>query len=285
MIFKQTGNVIMRNLPTIITIAGSVGVIAGGVVACRATLKADRVIEQHNTNIEVVKESGFSDIRLYRKMIFKTYLETGIKFARLYGPAIIITSFSLGGILYGHNVLRTRNLALAGAYKALTTNYEGFRNRVQDQYGEDNRIALENDFKVEEITEKDEDGKDIKKNIVVMPEPEVLGNEHAKFFCESSIYWTKDPEKNLRFLRNVEERMQEKFDKQGYLFLNDVYDQLDIPRTYGGSVCGWIKGLGDNRIDFGIYDIFRESSRRFVNGYEPVILLDFNHDGYIADKI
>ena len=79
--------------------------------------------------------------------------------------------------------------------------------------------------------------------------------------------------------------MQKLFNKKGYLFLNTVYRALDIPETYAGSVCGWVKGLGDNQIDFGLFDTSREGIRRFVNGYEAVVLLDFNDDGYIADKI
>lgn len=286
MVLKQVGRMVSRNLPTIITIAGAVGVVAGGVLACKATLKLDSVVTEHNLNVEVVRESGYSDIKLYRKAMFQTYGGTVIKFARLYGPAIIVTSLSLGGIFYGHNILRARNIALVGAYKALVTDYSGFKDRVEERLGYEERVILEHDMDVIEVEEETADGKTEKKKVVVVPpEPEVPGNEHAKFFCESSIYWKKNPEENLNFLRDVEKRMQEKFNRQGYLFLNDVYDELDIPRTYGGSVCGWIKGLGDNIIDFGIYDTYRESARRFVNGLEPVILLDFNHDGYIADKI
>ena len=41
---------------------------------------------------------------------------------------------------------------------------------------------------------------------------------------------------------------------------------------------------GDNYVDFGIYDIYREKARDFVNGRERVILLDFNVDGDITNS-
>ena len=73
------------------------------------------------------------------------------------------------------------------------------------------------------------------------------------------------------------------------MFLNEAYDQLGIPRTKAGAVVGWVYNekdpVGDNYIDFGIYDPKDEKARDFVNGYERVILLDFNVDGYILDLI
>ena len=41
---------------------------------------------------------------------------------------------------------------------------------------------------------------------------------------------------------------------------------------------------GDNYVDFGIYKN-KEGNRRFINGYEYNILLDFNVDGVIYDLI
>ena len=64
-------------------------------------------------------------------------------------------------------------------------------------------------------------------------------------------------------------------------------EMLGIPRAKAGQVVGWVydakNPIGDNYVDFGIYDIHRETVRNFVNGYERTILLDFNVDGNILD--
>jgi hypothetical protein len=67
------------------------------------------------------------------------------------------------------------------------------------------------------------------------------------------------------------------------VFLNEAYDALGLERSTAGAVVGWVIGdEGDNYIDFGI---FEAQNARFVNGSERSILLDFNVDGVIYDKI
>jgi hypothetical protein len=63
---------------------------------------------------------------------------------------------------------------------------------------------------------------------------------------------------------------------------------LGIDRSKAGSVVGWVitkEGTGDNFIDFGVFDGDNPRARDFVNGREGSILLDFNVDGVIYDKI
>ena len=110
---------------------------------------------------------------------------------------------------------------------------------------------------------------------------------YAKVFDSSSPMWTKDPEYNLMFLRQLQLHTTEKLMTNGYLFLNEVYDTLGLPRTKAGQVVGWIydpkNPVGDNYVDCGIYDVARNSG--FINGYENSILLDFNVDGLILDHL
>lgn len=76
---------------------------------------------------------------------------------------------------------------------------------------------------------------------------------------------------------------------RGHVFLNEVYDCLGIPRTKAGQIVGWVYSkdnpVGDNYIDFGIYDVYKPAIADFVNGYERSILLDFNPDGNIWELI
>ena len=282
--FVQTvGMAVQRHGPTIMTVAGVCGVVGGGVLACRATLKVEQIMEDTRYNSEIVKESGYSDKKEYDKALTKVYAKCGRDLAKAYGPAILLGAFSIGSILYGHKVLCARNVMLTGAYKALTMDFDEYRRRVAEEFGYDNELCIRHDMAIEKRKNK-ETGEEEEWMYIVSDDP-AAWNARSKFFCESSIYWSEDPEENRDFLLKIEKDMQKLFDKKGYLFLNTVYKALDIPETYAGSVCGWVKGLGDNHIDFGLFNMNREGIRRFVNGYEAVVLLDFNDDGYIADKI
>lgn len=111
-------------------------------------------------------------------------------------------------------------------------------------------------------------------------------SEYARFFDETSPHWSRNPEENMFFLRQVEVYCTQKLLTIGHIFLNEVYDMLGLPHTKAGAVVGWVYDkdnlIGDNRIDFGI---FTKNNKGFVNGYESSILLDFNVDGNILDRI
>ena len=91
------------------------------------------------------------------------------------------------------------------------------------------------------------------------------------------------------FLKDQQRYANDLLKSKGCLFLNEVYEMIGLPRTKAGQVVGWIYDekhpVGDNFVDFGIYDLYNEKKRDFVNGYERSILLDFNVDGDILDLI
>lgn len=109
---------------------------------------------------------------------------------------------------------------------------------------------------------------------------------YARFFDAGCTAWRNDSEYNLMYLKQQQKYANGVLKEQGYLFLNDVYDMLGIPRTKAGQVVGWVYNEenpnGDNFVDFGIYN---EGNEDFVNGFGKNPLLDFNVDGNILDKM
>lgn len=116
--------------------------------------------------------------------------------------------------------------------------------------------------------------------------PDVEVSPYAKFFDDACVGWSRDPEANLMFLKAQENYANDLLEARGHLFLNDVYNMLGMPNTKTGQVVGWVYNvenpIGDNHVDFGIYD---EHNSNFVNGYENTILLDFNVDGNILEYL
>lgn len=116
-----------------------------------------------------------------------------------------------------------------------------------------------------------------------------IASPYARFFDESCLGWTKNSEYNLMYLTTQQKYCNDLLRNKGHLFLNEVYDILDMPRTSAGQVVGWIYDkehpVGDNFVDFGLYDVTDESKVKFVNGYTSTVLLDFNVDGNILDLL
>lgn len=287
-----------KHSPEVFMVVGILGVIGGTIMACKASTKVKDVIEEKNNKIEEIKEKHSTleegeslevSEKEEKKEITKVYVETGLKFVKLYGPAVVIGTLSIGSILSSNQIIKKRNVALTAAYKAVDTGFKEYRERVVKRFGKELDQELRFGVKQEKIETEyvDENGKKKKKKESVAVIDGLNASEYAKFFDASSCHYEKNAEYNLNFLVNAQSMANDKLRRQGYLFLNEVYDMLDIPRTKAGQVVGWVfdeeHPNGDNYIDFGIFNVNRPANRDFVNGLEPVILLDFNVDGNILD--
>lgn len=292
--FNRAGLKLKKHSPEIMVTAGVIGVVTSAVMACKATTKANSIVDEMKEEMDKIhKAADMVDEEIYSEEDLKkdtsiVYIQTGVKFAKLYGPSIAIGALSITSILVGHNILRKRNLALAAAYTAIDTSFKAYRGRVVERFGKELDKELRYNIKAKEveetvIDEKTGEEKVVKKTIDVADPNEY--SDYARFFDVGCNGWSKDPEFNLMFLKQQQNYANDLLKSRGHLFLNEVYDLLGFQRTKAGNIVGWIydekNPVGDNFVDFGIYDINRPKNRDFVNGYERSILLDFNVDGDI----
>lgn len=296
--FHKVGFKFKKHSPEILVAAGIVGGVTSAVMACKATLKVDEVVDDHHAKIDRIHEATETGVtkagKEYsvedsKKDTAIVYAQTGMAFAKLYGPAVVLGTLSVTAILAGHNIMRKRNVALAAAYTAVDKGFKEYRGRVVERFGEALDKELRYDIKTTEVDKivTNEDGTET----VVKEKVEVINpnnySPYAKCFDVGCTGWSKDPEYNLMFLKDQERFANDRLKAKGSLTLNEVYDMLGIPRTKAGCVVGWIYDekhpVGDNYVDFGIFDIDKPKNRDFVNGYERSIWLDFNVDGNIYD--
>ena len=296
---NRVGLKLKKHSPEILVVTGVVGTVVSAVMACKATKKIDEVLAETKDNVEKTKDyvekKGFSEKYTeedYKKDLTIFYAKGGLELVKLYAPSVALGALSITAILSGHNVLRKRNVALAAAYATVEKGFKEYRGRVVERFGEELDRELKYNIKAKEVEEttvdeKTGEEKDTKKNVNVA-DPNNYST-YARFFDDGCTGWTKDPEYNLMFLKNQQRYANDLLKSRGHLFLNEVYDMLGIPRTKAGQVVGWIYDEeypnGDNFVDFGIYDLYNEKARDFVNGYERTILLDFNVDGDIMNLI
>ena len=287
--FGRTSMKVQKYSPEILTGLGVAGIVTAGVMASRATLSLSPIIEAKNTDLENIKETrelaeADKDV-VYPEAVAnqdtaKVYVRTGLDILKLYGPSITLGALSIVSIVSATGILRKRNLAVVAAYKTVEQAFSEYRERVAEEIGEEKELDIYRVRTVEEVEDK-ETGK---KKKVGSEKPN--HSPYARFFDELSGHWDDNAEYNLVFLKAVEQRFNERLHARGHVFLNEVYDALDIPRSREGQVVGWFRGNGDDFVDFGMYDAHNNPrASAFVNGYEKAILLDFNVDGVIDDLI
>ena len=298
--FGRAGLKLKKHSPEILVGLGIVGTVASTVMACKATLKVNEITDEAKENIDKIHtalEKGYTEAgQEYteedsKKDLTITYVQTAVKLTKNYAPAIVLGSLSVASIISGHNMLRKRYIATAAAYTLVDKSFKDYRGRVVERFGKELDQELRYNIKAQEVEEieVDEKGKEhvVKKTIQVADPNDI--SDYAFFFCEGCHGWSKDPEFNKMFLKRQQAWANEVLKTKGHLFLNELREMLGLGKTQAGNVVGWIydekNPVGDNYVDFGIFDQDDERKRAFVNGWERSILIDPNVDGNILELI
>ena len=297
---NRTGLKIKKHSPEILLAAGTVGVVVSGVMACKATLKVNEILDESKQQIDTI-HSVAADPNMAEKYTAEdskkdlaiVYTQTAVKMIKLYGPSVGLGVVSLGCMIGSNRILSKRNVALAAAYTAVDKSFKEYRSRVVERFGKQLDKELRYNIKAKEIEEvsKDENGHEVvkKKVVDVIDDDPNTYSPYSIVFDDGNEGWHPDPERTKFFLIQQQNWANERLKAKGHLFLNEVYDMLGARRTKAGAQVGWVYDennvVGDNYVDFGIFDTRRSKARDFVNGYEKVIVLDFNVDGCILDLI
>lgn len=146
---SKCGYKLKKASPTIMIVGAAIGGVTATVLACKATIKAQDILTEHNAQVESIHttkqqiESG--EIQLsegetytekdYKSDITTTYVQTGLKLAKVYAPAVTLGVVSLGCMFGSHHIMSKRNASLTAAYIALDKAFEEYKSRVSDRFG------------------------------------------------------------------------------------------------------------------------------------------------------
>ena len=175
-----------------IFVAGVIGVVTSAVMACKATTKVGEILDKTKEDVETIHkcEADESVKERYssedaQKDLAIVYVQTGMKFAKLYGPSVILGALSITSIMASNNILRKRNVALSAAYAAIDKGFKEYRSRVIERFGEEVDRELKYNLKAKKFDETvidEETGKEkkVKKNGFVVSPGDISG--YARFF-------------------------------------------------------------------------------------------------------
>lgn len=282
-----------KHSPEILVVAGIAGTVVSAVLACKATTKVAEILDETKGTLDTIHEgmeTGAINGQEYttedgKKDTVVVYAQTGMKLAKLYAPAIILGTLSITSILASNNILRKRNVALGAAYAAIDKSFKEYRGRVIERFGEQVDTELKYGIKAkkfEEIEVDPETDKEKKVKKTVMVADPNLQSDYAVYFDSKSRNYETNPDYNRMFLKAQQAFANDKLQTRGHLFLNEVLDDLDLPRTPAGQIVGWTKDGPDGYVNFRIVEVERETED---GRHEPALLLDFNVEGNIWEKM
>ena len=285
-----------RNSAEILLIGGAIGVVTGTVMACKATLKADSVMDEHKAKKEKIgtclenPEIDYDEITAKEDLKNLT-IQTAVKMIKCYAPAVILESFSIGTIFASNHIMQQRNAALAASCAAVEAAYKKYREKVVEKYGKEVDDELYYGTKTEnkKITTTDpETGEKTKTTESKTYLQEEYGcSPYAVLFDSSAIEFYQDDATNMFMLKNREKEATVRLRANGMLTLNDVYEMIGVKPTDIGLTHGWIfekdNPDGDNEVKFDMRHVYVKDP--YSDREERAILIDFNCDGFVYGRV
>lgn len=271
-----------RNAPELLLGLGLVTGTASIVLTGKASVKAKALTDGvQNKKLQL---SGQFEVDCLTEEEFKNelrsvYIKYALDLAKEYAVPVSLYAATVASVFASYKIQKNRQIALSTALAACTTAYTTLLGKLK--MGAEHGLTAKEVIDGCEVIQNgvDENGEPIYEKSQGEPVNDSL---YKVRFDNYSTCWEKDKFQNESTLRSEECWANDRLRLQGYLFLNDVYDRLGLPRTKAGQIVGWIKGSnGDGFVDFGIVDAETYADVRFdYNAFD----LEFNVDGDILTK-
>lgn len=283
----RTTLLLKKNSPAIMFGAGVTTAVTATVFACKATLKLEEVVQKREADRRTAELLLAENTPEYTKRDFDSDVAAiRVKIARdivvLYAPAVGLGLISLGLLTGAHITLTKRNAALGAAYAAVDKAYREYRERVREELGEDKDREFAFGAVSKEIVEEGEHGHEVK----TIKRAKGPHSPYARIYDETLVTWSPDPMTRRAFLQAQQNYANDLLQSRGHVFLNDIYDMLKMERSMAGSQVGWVKGHGDDVIDFGLFRQDDPVMRDFMNlEHNNGVVIDFNVDGVVYNLL
>ena len=258
--------------PTIMLIGGSVAVIAGGILACKETLKADEVIDIHRSQLEKIDiateeySDDYTSSDRTRDLI-QVYCGTAGRFAKLYAPAALLEVAGFAAIFAGFGIIKKRyGLALSTIatldkkISQVTDSFLKYRGKVIDEYGQEvDSKFLADEYPIKEIekTVVDEDGNETVEKRQGL-KFNVTNSDFTRVFDAYNDKWQGNPLLDENFLTQVQDwyTLQLQKHRFDHVFMNTIDRELAFEESGIGHFYGWTDKSGCG-VNFNILPVFK----------------------------
>lgn len=298
---------IKKASPELLLIGGIACLVGGTVMACKATKKANDILDEGHETVERVKgtvgnmlETGALEIKNeeenkpifdkeIKREIAKSKLHTLGRVAGVYAPAVALGSAGIAMIFTSHGIMRKRQGALLASYNALDAMFKTYRARVleeEDGKERDQRyLRGDRDRDIHDLTEDEMNEVEFVDKInhaaANMADDSVwYGPYSCRFDATTSSRFSMHPFTNLNVIREVEFMATNRFHEKGYICLNEILYELGMDPVPWGQLVGriWERGSENDNVEIEAYEEFPETPG-------SAIILTFKCDGVIWDRL
>lgn len=229
----------VKHGPEILTGFGIAGFWVAGALAVAATPKALDLIEkekkrQNRALADEAERNGCDTHVEVEKLKPVDIVKTTWK---CYAPAVatgVIASICLIG---SDKIQAKRYTLLAAAYKLSENTFAEYRDKVVETIGEKKEKAIRDNIQKDRV-----DGNPSSNHGVIVTS---VGNTRC-YDHYAGRYFTSDIDKIKKAVNEINRIML----RDGYVSLNEFYDQLDLSGTKVGSAVGWNTDMGLVELDF-----------------------------------
>lgn len=284
--------------PELLLIGGIACVIGGTVMACKATKKANDILDEGKEKVDDVRKVlddetvalTEADEKIIRKDVAKAKLETAGKLVTVYAPAAAVGAAGIAMIFSSHGIMRKRQGALLASYNALDAAFKTYRARVMEEENgkeKDHRYLCGDprEMTVDELNELKFVDQINRAAADMADDSPWYGPYSCRFDATTTFRFSMHPFTNLNVIREVETIMSARLREKGYVCLNEALHELGMDPVPWGQLVGRIYDPHDGGYSDG-YDRFEiEAVEEFPDTPGSAITLTFKLDGSIWDRL
>ncbi len=303
---------LVKASPKLLMVGGLLTLGACVVTACRATIKAQDILEEAAENkakCEKAEEMADADPTIIYTQAdrkadrFEVGRRLVVGLAKVYWPSVVLGLAGVAMVAGGNSILTKRHVATMAALSATEKAFSEYRAKMKQALGADieRGILMGEKAKALPPMNKEELAEYLKEH----PDERLTFNDgrippwcgpYARIWSRESAPRAYNGIKDMdRFwLATKESILNHKLRMRGHMFLNEVWDELCMERTTNGQAVGWIyKGDGTNTDGD---DLIKLNIEAFWSDPGPVdidtevylhedFIIDPNCDGVIWDLI
>lgn len=286
---KSTKLFVITHKSEIILVGGIGSFVTSEVLACKATLKASKIMDELDTKIEEINDNYLvedeegnviPDQKKIDEEVKKLRNEAKRRIALGYIPALAFMVGGVAGCTASHVILNRELAATSAAYASLSEMYNIYRERVIADQGIEKDREYVSGYKV--MTCVDDETGEVAELYKIDDHGPLDSGTSRCFDKVNSKYWTESAAKNHDFLRQQLFYANDTLTTRGYLFFDELLEMLGMtPDNPIDHYIGWVKSSPSARISFGLEDSDDPTKEAFKSGWEASIWLDFNVQGDI----